>query len=267
MEQPAGDDVGAPDPHGDAALREMGLAEVIEAALALYRANWRVLMAIVALFVVPLEALTQVLSRSEGAVATVLAIVVALAVGPLMGGAVSRAAGELLLGRQPDAAGAVNFTLARIAPLFAVSIMTVAAVALGFVLLVVPGVLLLVRLYFGAVVVVLEGSGPVDALRRSFDLTRGHFWRLLGAALVIGIVAVVVATVLQLPFLFASGMGEDVVVATIGAALVQVLVAPFSALAVVLLYVDLRVRSEGLDLAALAAQLPPDDEVTRPAAD
>lgn len=44
----------------------------------------------------------------------------------------------------------------------------------GFALLVVPGVFLTVRLRLVTAAVILEDSGPLEALGRSFDLTSTH---------------------------------------------------------------------------------------------
>ena len=48
------------------------------------------------------------------------------------------------------------------------------AVAMGLVLLVVPGIIMLLRLMFLGFVIVDEQVGPIDALQRSWDITRGY---------------------------------------------------------------------------------------------
>lgn len=50
----------------------------------------------------------------------------------------------------------------------------------GLVFLVVPGVYLLVRLRLVVAAVMLEDSGPLAALGRSFELTRSHSWTVFG---------------------------------------------------------------------------------------
>lgn len=70
------------------------------------------------------------------------------------------------------------------------SILFVITYAVGFVFLIIPGVIAIVRLsFFGFLV--LEGEpSPVKALQRSWALTRNHFWRLLGFGLILGLVDV-----------------------------------------------------------------------------
>jgi hypothetical protein len=50
---------------------------------------------------------------------------------------------------------------------------------LGLSLLVLPGVWLMVKISFAEFLLVLRGRSPLDALRESFTLTRGHFWQIL----------------------------------------------------------------------------------------
>ncbi len=51
---------------------------------------------------------------------------------------------------------------------------------LGFLLLILPGIYLWVRWSLSELLVVTEGVAGTSALRRSFDLTKGKFWRLFG---------------------------------------------------------------------------------------
>ncbi len=229
----------------------MALGEIIDASITLYRNNWQVLAGIVAVFVVPLSIVGAMLNEQGGG-GQAAAFLLSVLIGPLMGGAISRAAGELYLGRKPEVGSAISFTMSRIAPLLIVTVLTTLAVILGLVALIIPGFILMVRLYFSSIIVVLENRDGTDAMRRSFDLTKGHSWRLVGAALVIAIITAVVSGILQIPILFLT---SNLVAVTAISALIQVLVTPFSAVAAVLLYFDLRVRKEAFDLELLAAHL------------
>jgi hypothetical protein len=59
-------------------------------------------------------------------------------------------------------------------------------VALGLVALIVPGIWLGVRWYFAAQAAVVDGLGPVDALRRSAEVVDARWWRTLGVLLGFG---------------------------------------------------------------------------------
>jgi hypothetical protein len=110
--------------------------------------------------------------------------------------------------------------------------------------------------------VVLEREGPVRALARSWRLVRGSFWRVLGITLLAGLIVVVTAGVLQIPFsLFAAMAGggnsllpstggnvAGILISAVGGVVAGAVARPISAGVAVLLYVDLRMRREGLDL-------------------
>jgi hypothetical protein len=103
---------------------------------------------------------------------------------------------------------------------------------------------------------VLEQSTIRAALRRSRRLVAGSWWRVFGILLLNVIASTVLSGVLALPFgLIGLALGGKglFTVALIGTALAKVVVYPFTAGVVALLYVDLRMRREGLDLSLTRA--------------
>jgi membrane-anchored glycerophosphoryl diester phosphodiesterase (GDPDase) len=76
-----------------------------------------------------------------------------------------------------------------------------AIIAIGFILLIVPGIVLAVRLAFVPFLVVDEGRGPVEALTESWNRTNGYSWTILGAAalavviILVGLVLLVVGSI------------------------------------------------------------------------
>ncbi len=129
---------------------------------------------------------------------------------------------------------------------------------------VVGAVYVYVRLALAAPAMVLEKVRLREALRRSGVLTRHSWWRVLGVLVLASVIAGVVGQVLQLPFAAAGGAGSlftvgaevslrALVLAQIGAGLAQVLTAPFNSGVRALLYIDRRMRAEGLDVALAAA--------------
>ncbi len=106
-------------------------------------------------------------------------------------------------------------------------------------------------------VVVLENERPVRALARSWQLVRRSFWRVFGITLLAGIIVAIAGGILQLPFTFfgavlGSGTG-GIVILVIGAIAAGTVTRPITAGVTVLLYVDMRMRKEGLDLALRTA--------------
>jgi hypothetical protein len=118
------------------------------------------------------------------------------------------------------------------------------AIVVGVMLFIVPGIIAAIRLLFGIQMVVLEGRRGVPALRRSWELTDGCFWRVLGLNLVIGLAAAVAGVVIGIPLTAAAQSADVDWLALLASMLSQTVVAPFVAIATTLLYFDLLERSE-----------------------
>ena len=146
---------------------------------------------------------------------------------------------------------------------FAVSTLSgAAAVALGIPLglgLIALLIYLWTVLSFAPPLIVLERLGVFEAISRSVRLIRGDFWRVLGIRLLATIVAGVVAGAVSIPFsltgqilLLSAESATTILIAlvlvAVGGAVGQIITAPFSAGAVVLLYTDRRIRAEAFDL-------------------
>ncbi len=122
-------------------------------------------------------------------------------------------------------------------PLAAVSILFGIGVAIGFVLVIIPGLILLVLWSVIAPVTVLERPGVFAAFGRSREIVRGNSWNVFG---VIVIVFVIVFLISIAAGLAASGLGS------VGRALIQwgvdSAVAPVAALSASVLYFELQPR-------------------------
>jgi hypothetical protein len=70
-------------------------------------------------------------------------------------------------------------------PLFLLGLLSGLGIALGFLLLIVPGIILYVMWSVAAPALVEERLGPVEALGRSSDLTGGVRWKVFGLSLVV----------------------------------------------------------------------------------
>ncbi|MFN8147741.1 MAG: hypothetical protein U0R76_09780 [Candidatus Nanopelagicales bacterium] len=130
-----------------------------------------------------------------------------------------------------------------------------------------------VRMLLAPVALILESVGPVVSIKRSFALVKGAWWRTFGIYLLATIIAYIVAQVLTIPFSFIGGIIGGVqasggatanpftpvvaISASLGTLVSQIVVIPFTAGIVALLYVDRRIRREALDIElARAAGVP-----------
>jgi hypothetical protein len=124
-------------------------------------------------------------------------------------------------------------------------LLIIAAVVFGFVAY--------VRVILATPVLVLERLGPADALRRSWDLTRGGAWRAFGVLLVLVIMVGIAGFLVGLLISAAASGGGGLtspggrVIELLGTIVVQVLLSPFVAVGLVLLYFDFRLRKEGVE--------------------
>lgn len=135
----------------------------------------------------------------------------------------------------------------------------------GLFFLLVPLVLLMVYLVYWSVAVptvMLEGSSPIEALRRSFRLVRHQWWRVFGISVVVGLVSLGLALVMSLPFQVISWIAAPEAATTLSGAVeflgelaVVLVVPPVGAIAGTLLYYDLRVRKEGFDMPSLSREM------------
>jgi uncharacterized membrane protein len=85
------------------------------------------------------------------------------------------------------------------------SILLALAVAIGFVLLIVPGIIFGLMFMFATFIVIDRELGPIDALSESHRITRGYKWPLFGFVLllllinVLGVLALIVGLLVSIP--------------------------------------------------------------------
>jgi hypothetical protein len=134
-----------------------------------------------------------------------------------------------------------------------------AVIAAGFViglglLLIIPGILLALRWSVVAQVAAVDHEGWMPALRRSGELTRGHYWHIAGLIL---ITALLTGGVELAAAAIPLGSRSGAVSVALGI-LVRTITASFAALTLALLYFDLRARSAPVT-STVGDQQPPGD--------
>jgi membrane-anchored glycerophosphoryl diester phosphodiesterase (GDPDase) len=127
--------------------------------------------------------------------------------------------------------------------LLGVAFLSALLVFIGFVLFVIPGIYAGVRLVVAAPAAVLEKRGPQAALRRSWDLVAGNWWRVFGIIAVVTLLALGLELILG--HLVGSFTGSSVGLG-LSTAVVDILVQPIQSIALTLLYFDLVGRSGGV---------------------
>lgn len=86
-------------------------------------------------------------------------------------------------------------------------IITGIAYLVGFVALVIPGIILLVRFGMFSFALVDEDLKAVESIKRSLALTKGHFWKLLGLMVVVALINVAGALAFFVGLLVTAPLG------------------------------------------------------------
>ncbi|WIX87923.1 hypothetical protein [Amycolatopsis sp. DG1A-15b] len=181
--------------------------------------------------------------------------------------------GRAVLGREVTFGIAWSEVQPRLLPLLGVAFVYALLSTIGVMLCIVPGVLAWVFWALAAPALVLERGTFRTAFARSAKLVSGAFWRVLGVLVLAQIIESFFANIIQLPFTFGSGTlsqifnpGKiavpstgDLLLASAGQIVAGTIAIPFVALVSVIVYLDQRMRREGMDieLARAAGVQPP----------
>jgi hypothetical protein len=254
------------------ALRPRGVGEILTAAFQLYGRHWQNLITLVAVIVIPLSIIQsfvsgQVISKAfendtltngvtiattsaGGALfAGLFLAIVSIVMWGVLTSAITLAAVGTFLGRDMDIGTSYRFGLARFWSVVLIVILVALAIIAGFILLVIPGFIVLTRLTCAVPALVVEGRRGRSALSRSWNLVKGRGWPVFGTIIVAGIITSVVSAIFTAPFT------NSWVARGLASAIASVITMPFTALVGIVIYLDLRVRKEQLDRTTLEREL------------
>lgn len=262
-------------------LRPLGIGEILDVAIKITTRHWWTLARVVLVVLVPVQVLSALIDLSvpEGlatgdgvleddevwawVAAVASAVVLGLLAQTLSTGACFKAVADAYLGRVPSWRRSLAETLRRLHSLLWVSILVYVLAALALIPLLVPGIWLFFAWAVAVPALLTEGVKGRRALGRSFRLVRGFWWRtfaiVMVALILAGIVESAVTAALTGVVLTSESDLVAVVANGIASFLAGALTTPFVAAVTIVLYVDLRVRKEGFDLALLAARFGEDD--------
>jgi hypothetical protein len=263
-------------PPGPGSLRPRTLGEILSAAFQIYKDNAQALIIIVAIVVVPLSFISALISHavagstttttrtsgnfsytvttsSHSLLTVIIGVIVVAAIGliisALLQAAMFRGAAEATIGDPVDVESSYRFGFRRIGGVIGVGLLVGLIVAVGLILLIVPGIIFWVFFSVSIPVLIIENRGVTQSMGRSWNLVSGHFWHVFGVIIVTYLIAAVVSGILG-----AIG-GNNWIIRWILSAIGQIITTPFTALATVLLYLDLRARKEALTTDVLRSEL------------
>ncbi|HEY7401954.1 MAG TPA: hypothetical protein VIB39_00400 [Candidatus Angelobacter sp.] len=240
-------------------LRPLSLGQLLDETFNLYRRNFLLFVGISAipnLALLALQLIAEVAgSNARGAVeltSSLGGIVSSLFVVPIATAATTLAVSDLYLENPTSISACFSRLSGKVGPVIFVSFITGLIVGLGTLLCVIPGIYLAGKYGVATPAVVLENIPGGDALRRSGELTRDSIGRVILVYFLTVIFAFLMAVALMtgveaLSWLqdgsFAKNAVEDIV-----STLSTMVFAPVTAIALALIYYDLRVRKEAFDI-------------------
>ena len=249
-------------------LRPLTVGEILDTSFSLYRRHFSAL-ATVALVCTGIPLVLRMFLEASGGFLVNLTLGALYALSLVVLNLVATAAtvfvvSESYLGRPLSAWEALRRATPYMGRILVCSLLMAIAVGLGFMLLLIPGVILAVGLALAIPAVVLESrTSASGALSRSWELTRGARWRIFGLGitllvlLYVPVVAITGLFALLLPEsagMFSGGSLGMVMAIAVGG-LVQMFIYPLFYCVLTVTYYDLRVRKEGFDLELLASTL------------
>jgi hypothetical protein len=207
---------------------------VISKVLEIYVDQAPVLMPAAAVVFVFTGILSTVLVKANAGLALV-ATLIGLIAQTLFTGMVVELVADIQDGRRDATPGQLlKAATPVLGSLILVAIVAGLGIVIGFILIIIPGLILLTVWSVAAPVVVIERPPGIGALRRSRELVRGNGWPTFGVIFVLGVAVSIVAGIIEIVG-ESAGTGVGIVVRVI----VGVLTAPLSALAASVLYFEL----------------------------
>lgn len=177
----------------------------------------------------------------------IVAFMVALLLRAIVQGCLVRATIADSQGRRAGLGECLGVAAARALPLVGVSILFVIGMALGMLLLIVPGIMFAIAYAVVAPVVVEERVGVIDAFKRASLLTRGARWKIFGLALLIVVLIWLIEAIVGVVaiLLFQRGYDPFSLSLILFNVVIGTVVATFSSTIQTALYVELREWKDG----------------------
>jgi len=248
------------------ALRPLTVGEIIDQSLKIYRRSFSPMVMIALLANVVPVALGVFVVMSGGIEANPILwgvnVLFSLVMGALATAATVFLVSERYLGREIGAGEAIMRAIKFIGPLIVLSLGVGLSIGIGFVLLVIPGIIIMCGLLVSTQAMVLEDLSAGAAMSRSWDLTKGFRGKLFGLVFLVAVLIMLPSVVVtfftapsQADYADIEALRRKIIVATAIQQVITVILYPLLYTALTIAYYDLRIRKEGFDLELLESTL------------
>lgn len=217
-------------------VKRLEPGRVLSETFSVYRDNLGPLLGSALIVFAVVELVSLLLGEADSDGLVLLAIPLSLAGHALYTGVVVKLVQDVRDGRRDSTVGDLFSAAApAIGSLVVFTILYTLGVALGFLLLVVPGMILLTIWSLGPPAIVVERIGPLDAFGRSRQLVKGVGWSVFIVLFVTFLIAAAVGIAIgALGFAISDGIG----VAYVASVIASALTAPIASLAVTIMYFE-----------------------------
>jgi hypothetical protein len=215
--------------------RRLSVGDVINETFSIYGQQFLPLIGSAIVVFVVVGIIAGIVEAVGGIILALVAAVVRLAGHALYVGFVVKLVEDVRDGRRDSTIGDLFSSASpAILPLIAFGILFGIGVALGLVLIIIPGLILLTFWSVGAPAIVAEGVGPIEAFGRSWNLVRGNAWTVFGTLVVVLLIVIAIGIVLGV---IATPIGDAAIV--VASIISGAITAPIFALAVSVMFFDL----------------------------
>jgi hypothetical protein len=219
-------------------IEKLDVGSVLSRTFEMYRDQFTLLIPAALVLFVPVGLIDGLLYSEGGVLLSLAATALAVIATFWYQGMVVEAARDILDGRRDHTIASLFSSVTPVlAPLIGAGILAGIGIAIGFVLLIIPGLFLLTIWAVLAPVIVLERTGVFQAFGRSRQLVKGHGWQVFGVLVVLFLIFFVVRILVSA---LIGGIADSFAGFAIADLIVNVLTVPISALAASVIYFQLK---------------------------
>jgi uncharacterized membrane protein len=195
------------------------------------------------------ESITSPTATGQGAILLIIGGLLSFVLSMISQAVMVHASFQAMRMRPVNVGESLKVGLARVVPVFLLAILMGILGGLAFLLLIVPGFIVMTMWFVSTPACVVERTGPWASMKRSAALTKGHRWKIFGLLLLLVLLSLIVAGLMQLVLM---QVGSTILV-LLGTLLWGALWTAYYSIAVVMTYHDLRVAKEGIDIEQIAS--------------